>query len=109
MKHASPNIPSDLDKLNPDHAAEIRRVASSNVNSTTVKGSARPMPFVDKTLKVRSETVIANRPSPIAPSTSLTTKPLNTPSPTPTHGPFASGMARAGRLGTMPSKTAPSR
>src|SRR5262249_18542867 len=70
MKHASPNILGDLGKLNQNHAAEIRRVAGSDVSSTTPRGANRPAGAIDMSRKVIAETRIVNRPSPIAPSTS---------------------------------------
>jgi hypothetical protein len=104
-RHASPNILNDLDKINPDHAAEIRRVASSHTTSTTILGANRPAPVRDWVRKIGPHREVT-RPDPKARSTSLTTKPPHTwPAPTPFKA--ESGRAVPGRLGSMPSKTSP--
>jgi hypothetical protein len=68
MKHVSGPIAADLSKLHPDHAREIRRVANADTASTSIKGVDAREPARDMSKKVVSETVITNRPSPIAPS-----------------------------------------
>jgi len=46
MRHVSDAIAADLSKMHPDHRTEIRRVANADTDGTSIKGSARPMPFV---------------------------------------------------------------
>jgi hypothetical protein len=47
VKHVSPAIAGDLSKLHPDHASEIRRVAGSDMTSTTTAGANRPVSQVE--------------------------------------------------------------
>jgi len=81
MKHASPSILGDLDKMHSDHASEIRRVANSDTSSGTPKGASRRLPQVDMSKKIGPHRDVA-RPNPVAPSRDGSTKPLNSPWPT---------------------------
>jgi hypothetical protein len=108
MKHASQQILSDLDKMDDRHASEIRRVAGADLTGSSPLGASRVLPARDMARKMVSGTVIANRPSPIAPPRTGSTKPPHT-WPAPTAFKTESGLARPGRLGTMPSRDAPRR
>jgi hypothetical protein len=108
MKHASPNILSDLAKLNSNQRAEIKRVAGADLTGSSPLGASRVLPARDMDLKVVSETQHFNTPSPNAPPTSGSTKPLNTPWPT-NPCKLESGLARPGRLDSMPSRVGPSK
>jgi hypothetical protein len=104
MEHASPKILADLDKLNPDHAAQIREVAGRNTTST-VLGANRPAPVRDWVRKIARP---ATDPLPAREMPASSGKP-KADWPAPTHGPFASGLAKKASLGTMPSRTGPSK
>jgi hypothetical protein len=99
MKHASPNILNDLDKMHPDHAAEIRRVAGSDTTSTTILGANRPVQVRDWARKIGAH---HSDPLPAREMPAYGGKP-KADWPKPAHGPFASGVARSGAIGSMPS------
>jgi hypothetical protein len=106
MKHISDGIAGDLDKLNPDHRAQIRQVAGLDLDAATPKGANRDPGAVDMNRKIGPHRDVA-RPDPNPPP--MGSGKLKADWPAPTHGTFSSGMARAGRLGSMPSDKAPPR
>jgi hypothetical protein len=104
MKHAADVVLNDLAKFDDKIAAEVRRVSSSDVDSTSIKGSARPMPMVDKAAKIAPR---ATDPLPAA------TMPMGAQKP-PADWPrnpisTTSGRAVPGAIGSMPSSKAPPR
>jgi hypothetical protein len=107
VRHISSAIANDLSKLSDDKLAHIRDVANSDTASTSIKGANRPAGQVDMARKIGPHRT-DGPPSFIAPPRTGSTKP---PAdwPTPTHGPFSSGLAKKASLGSMPSKDAPSR
>jgi hypothetical protein len=107
MKHASPNILSDLDKLNPDHAAQIREVAGRDTTSTTILGANRPAPVRDWVCKIRPHRT-DGQPNFIAPPRTGSTKPPHS-WPPPTKFTPQSGIAKKAAIGSMPSRVGPSK
>jgi hypothetical protein len=107
MKHASPNILSDLDKLNSGQRAEIKRVAGADLTGSSSLGASRVLPARDMDLKVVSETQHFNTPSPKAPPTTG----LKAPSEDWPKNPMSasSGKAVKGSLGSRPSSIGPSK
>ncbi len=99
MVHASKPILADLGKLNPDHRAEIKRIATSDTrgSSTPVTpAGARP---VSASRKV-------TRPDPSAPPIGTTNPRADWPT---TRSTFASGLARPRVRGSLPSREGPPR
>jgi hypothetical protein len=101
--HASKPILADLGKLNAHHAAEIRRVARSDLGGSNLRGAERPMSAVGMRPVALSRAV--SRPAATMPAGSA--KPaVDWPT---TSGTLSSGLARPGRLGSMPSHEGPRR
>jgi hypothetical protein len=67
MKHASPNILSDLDKLNPDQRAEIKRVAGADLTGSSPLGASRVLPARDMESGLAKRAAIGTMPSSKAP------------------------------------------
>jgi hypothetical protein len=109
---ASKAILGDLDKMNLSIAENVRRVADGGDVprvTPTVEGPAknprganRPVAAQTMSAKIGSHRDVT-RPSPKAPPTSGSKPPADWPTNSES---FSSGLARPGRLGTMPSKTA---
>jgi hypothetical protein len=101
--HASELILGDLQKLDPETRAEIRRVAGADLGGSSVAGADRSLPAVGMRPIAPSRTV--SRPA--------ATMPVGSAKPAAdwptTRSQLASGLARPGRLGTMPSHEGPSR
>lgn len=97
MRHVSDAINSELGKLNPEHAREIRRVSSADTSSATTSGSVpavKSVPAVNMNRKVA-----ASRTGSLPPS-EMPRGPEKPPANWPTnHISTTSGMARPGRLG----------
>ena len=106
MKHAS-NILNDLDKMSPAIADEIRKVAGSDTTSTPIRGANRDAGAIDMNKKVGPHYDVT-RPPAKAPPTTGSTKPAHS-WPAPTRGTLGSGLARKSAIGSMPSRTGPSR
>jgi hypothetical protein len=107
MTHASKAIMADLSKLDDVIRANVKRVSSSDTASCTPDGANPPVTQQDMSKKIGRH-LTTSIPDTTAPPTSGATKPLNTPWPTNSET-FSSGLARPGRIGTMPSFKAPSR
>jgi hypothetical protein len=107
MTLASKAIMADLSKLDAVIRQNVRRVATSDLDAATAKGASRLIGQVTMPNKIGAHRNVSRPDSQAAP-TGGSTKPAHT-WPAPTHGPFASGMARPGRIGTMPSLKTPPR
>jgi hypothetical protein len=73
----------------------------------STKGASRRMAQVTMSTKVGQHRNVS-RPNPVAASTSMSTKPLNTPWPT-NPAKLGSGLAKRAAIGSMPSSKAPAR
>jgi hypothetical protein len=104
--HASKAILSDLQKLDQVHRAEIKRVAGLDTDSATPDGANCGPPVVDMSRKISAhsapgihDTTAPSTSRPKAPPANWPSNPIRT----------SSGLARPGRIGSMPSKVGPSR
>jgi hypothetical protein len=105
MKHASPNILSAADKLDPTIAANLRRVATADTGSSTPKGANRPAGQVDMARKIGPHRT-TSIPDTRAPSTSGPAKQPHS-WPPPTKFTPQSGIAKKAAIGSMPSRVGP--
>jgi hypothetical protein len=105
MRHVSDALHEKLSDLPKDKRSRVLDVANADTDSTSIKGANRDVSVRDWATKVRPH----RRGQIHAPEMPASSGKPKADWPAPTHGTFSSGMARAGKLGTMPSKDTPSR
>jgi hypothetical protein len=104
-KHISPGIAADLQKLDPSHRAEIRRVAGKDTENMSARGENRPVRAVGMDRKVAASR-IASRLDPIGPPCDSPVPRANWPA---NHSRLVSGVAQPTAHPSLPSPAGPKR